>query len=339
MPKIISYVIRKIPSIIKVIYRINGIKKIKPDFVIARATPNWLCWLAKKTFNNSPFIYFPYDVRSNCYKNLDEALRLGIPKMEISAEKYCFEKSDGIIHKSDEDELKILNNEVLGNIKINCPTLYFFPYCLKKFFSPINEKEKLSKKDKNIRLVYVGHVPFDEGWIDGIEQLSKQKIYLHLYSKTVNLSQLEEENRIKRSLNKVLNNKYLKIHKAVSQELLSKEISKYDYGMYSYSTKEEINAAMATGNKLASYMEAGLPIICPEWYKSTAKIIKGYKIGLIFKPHQFNFLKDTIKKSNYKKLQKNILKTREKLCMEKQFPRLLEFFKEVEQYHKQKNKK
>src|SRR3989344_271269 len=122
--------------------------KLNPYVIFARAAPSWPCALARKFFKNYPFIYFPYDIRTEYYKTAEQAKKFGgLPDFEIKAERYCFENSDGVMHKGYTKELEFLEGRMLGeNIKLPEPQLSFLPYCTKEFSIPINQN-KLSKKD------------------------------------------------------------------------------------------------------------------------------------------------------------------------------------------------
>jgi len=317
---------------LKIINALFQIRKLKPHVVIGRATPNWLCALFRMYFKHNTFIYFPYDIRSFSYRSIDEAKSCGTLKFEIEAEKYCFENSDGIIHKGGEDELNYLNTTLLGDLSPLPKSIYFFPYCLQEFMVPIKPSEKISKKDKEIHTVYVGHVPDDPDWIAGMKDIIDQKIYLHLYSRTNNLTKEEERNRVLGFLKPFLNNKFLVLHESVSQKELAKEISKYDYGLYSYCNAVKRSYDNATGNKIASYLEAGLPIVSPAFYSAASKIIEDNKIGIIFPHEKFKKLRNILKRNKSERFYKNIIKARNFLSMENQILRLENFFKEVSKF-------
>ncbi|MDD5012059.1 MAG: hypothetical protein PHQ66_00205 [Candidatus Nanoarchaeia archaeon] len=323
-PEIFFHGLKNFSAIIKSLYEIT---KLKPYVIIGRAPPNWLCTIFAKYFKKYPFIYFPYDIRSFSYPSLKDALSNGVPKFEINSEKYCFENTDGIIHKGDENELNILNKTLLGDINIACPTFYFFPYCLGEFAVPLDKTNKISLRQKGIHLVYVGHVPDDSGWIEGLNNIINQGIYLHLYSRTNNIPDKEEKQRVMKVLKDSLKKKFLVLHDTVSQKELSKEISKYDYGIYSYCISGKKGYSNATGNKIPSYLEAGLPVIYPDYYLSAGKFLEDSGVGI--KLSNFNKLKKILKKNNPSKFEKNILKTRDFLSIENQVGLLENFFKQV----------
>src|SRR3989344_5069511 len=329
MPKVVLYAARRSVIVIK-----NSIliKKLRPYVVICRANPNWLCVLFKSIFRKYPFVYFPYDIRSFVYDSLEEAIKSGVPKFEINAERYCFENSDGIMHKGHEKELDFLDSNVLGRrVIIKNPVLHFPPYCLDELNVPLNES-KLSRDDKEIHLVLVGHMNFeDPSWISLIGKILDQKLHIHFYGRTANLSDEELSRRIGNSeLKKRFSNNYLHLHKAVKQEELPSEISKYDFGViFDHPNNTKKNITMCSANKLASYLEAGLPFICFKNYEYMTEIGKSYGIGISIDPDMLTNLKTILNKVDYKKLTENVEKARVDFEINNHINRMEAFFEDI----------
>ena len=125
LPKVIFYIIKKSSTIFK---NFILIRRLEPYVVIGRANPNWLCFLFKHVFKKYPFVYFPYDIRSFCYESLEEAMKDGVPRFEIDAERHCYENSDGIMHKGGHNELTYLYQKVFGRkVQVMAPILHFLP--------------------------------------------------------------------------------------------------------------------------------------------------------------------------------------------------------------------
>lgn len=325
MPKIFSYSLKKFPSIYKAVIKILF---LNPDIIIVRANPNWLPALAKNLFRKSLFIYFPYDFRSLCYNSYEEMIKY-VPHFEIKSERYCFENADGIMYKGAENKFDYLDEKILGkNLKITAPKFHIVPYCSKNLVVPPN-KDKLSKKDKEIHIVFAGNMDPHPTCLNTFNMVIKQKIHLHVYGKTANIYS-DESDRIKAHA-KFFKSKYFHLHKQLEQEELIKEISKYDYGLWpgyygkEYSTNKMI--LYETGNKFSTYFEACLPIIYIDNYKYIGESIQRYGAGIpitITTP-----LKKVLKKQNYKKLVNKIIKGRKEIILEEQIPRLEKFFKET----------
>lgn len=333
--KLVAYGLKKFLIGTKAFF---AIKKLRPYIIIGRSNPNWILVLFKAIFfRKNPFVYFPYDIRSSIYRDSKEVTRAGVPDFEIKAERYCFENSDGIMHKGFKDELDYLNEKILGKgIKIKCPKIYFFPYCLREFMIPVTTKNKLSKKDKQIHLVFAGNLGTSEEWIKIINSIIDQKIHLHVYGKTANLSKEEDYERIEEQYKNILNHKFFHLHPSVGQRNLSKELSKYDFGIFSLYVKEK-NVKSCTGNKFGSYLEAGIPVFNLKNFETLAKLVKKYRIGINIDLSEIDNLKKILKKQNYNNVLNNIKKARKELSMRKNMPRLERFFENVINYKQKKS--
>ncbi|MEM0465184.1 MAG: hypothetical protein QXW97_00605 [Candidatus Pacearchaeota archaeon] len=327
------------------------ILRLKPDLFIGRAKPNWhIAFLKKLFFKKIPFIYFPHDIRNQL---IPEYVKKTTPHFEIKAEKYCFENSDGIIHKGDPRELnpEFVNKRSLGdNVKLPKFKINFLPYCLKDFIVPLN-KEKLSKKDGKIHLVYTGGVKkisqdfFDNEVLKNFGEIVKQGFHIHLYfnPEKRKLQDLEKEKFfIKKFIEKnkdFPNIKNFHFHNSMNPKEIVKEISKYDFGMfapYTMKDKNNLETIFCTGNKMSTYMEAGIPFFYPLEARFIHKIISYYKVGFPY-PKNLKDLKKIIKKINYKKIEKNILKARMDFLMDKHIDRLENFINQVIESKKNKN--
>lgn len=362
VPLIFFSAIRKSKDFFKAV---RTASKLRPYVIFCRTSPNWLCALTKILFKKYPLIYFPYDIKSQGDHRLPQysggsgkgyniiasgkIIEEKLPKFEIKAERFCFEKADGIIHKGAPDELKHLNKKVLGdNLKI-CPLqLQFLPYCSREFIVPLNG-DKLSKKDNEIHMVTTDSsgstnngVPASY-MIEYAGALARQKIHFHAYVLPNTSSEEEIMDSFKKHYRNVLDFKYFHLHKPLEPKELVKEISKYDYGsMFDNpdikDPSEIIQYKFAIGNKISTYLEAGIPFFYFEGFKYLDTLMKGYDLGLPYKDMKaIGNIKKVIKKLNYQKLEKNILKAREDFLLEKNFPRLEKFVQEV--VNKKLNKK
>ncbi len=325
------------------LYSFIKILKLKPYIVIGRAPLSLPIAFFRIIFRKYPFIYFPYDIRTQAMKSFEEA-RKHLPLLEIKADRYCFEHSDGILHKGAPEELEYLNGRMLGdNIKLPEHTLSFQPYCSDEFIIPLN-KNKLSKKDSETHLVYVGGIlkPNKEYYfqqLNDYKELLNQKIHVHFYycPELSEKRDLEKEKNIKESFreeNKTFPGiNYFHIHESFNPKEIVKEISKYDFGTTPYHTEKIIeNHDMAlkflTGNKISTYFEAGIPFFYIKEHLFLNKLLKKYNLNLNWPDDMDNF-KKSIKKLNYKKLEENILKARRDFNIQKNFPRLEKFVEKI----------
>lgn len=319
-----------------------SISKLKPYVIISRAGPSWPCALTRVLFRKIPLIYFPYDIRSQGYKTEKSRKKRGIPKFEMKAERFCFENTDGIIHKGHPDELKFLEGGMLGkNLKLTLLQLNFHPYTSKEFMVSLN-KNKLSKRDKEIHLVHLNSVgavnlKFMSFIYDELRLILKHKIHVHMYSKLNNLSKEEFFKSFKEDFNfikeykDVLKSKYFHLYPPLTPKDIIPETSKYDYGILPVPKgKDSPDLKFATGNKLATYLEAGIPILCGcEAESFEYRLVEDYGIGIRYDNKILKNLRNVLKKLDYKKLEKNIIKAREDYNMEKYFSILEKFIERV----------
>jgi hypothetical protein len=328
-PQVIYFLMKQSKIILNCIRKI---KQLRPDIIIVRTPPNWLYFLIKKYFRKVPSVYFPYDIRSFGYENFSELKKAGVPKFEIKAEAWDYTHADGIIHKGAEYEFDCLNKNLLGNISISSPVLHYLPYCLAKLNSPLN-KNKLSKKDGEIHFVFAGHISKEKSWITSAKTVIDQKIHLHVYGKTTNVSKIDLKSN--KDFEVLLKSPYFHVHDPVSQDKLAKELSKYDYGIWlGYYDINKYSISLCNGNKLASHMEAGIPTLYYKNHIAIGDLCKKYKAGI---PIDIKTdFKKLLNEQDYKKFEKNILKSRQEYEFGVQVYRLAQFFEEV---IKRKNKK
>jgi hypothetical protein len=312
--------------------------KLKPHVIIVRAKPSWPCALFRIIFKKNPLIYFPYDIRSESHSSRKIAEQNGLKSFEIDSEKFCFENADGILHKGAPDELKFLEGRIFEKINFTPLQMMFLPYCSDEFITPIN-KNKLSKKDGEIHIVQVSSVSSaDLGecsfLFDYFKEFTKNKIHLHLYTKPNTLSKEEIINSFKKTYKKEIDSKYFHLHDPKNPKELIKEISKFDFGVvitHPYTrTDDPLEAKVGLGNKVSSYLEAGIPFFYPPETEFIDKIMSGYGLRLSLKDEkEIKKIKNMIKKLNYAALENKIKIARKDFSMEKHFPELEKFIEEV----------
>lgn len=335
---IIFSIIKKMKIIFNTIMLI---KRLKPYVIFTRATPNWPCALTIKLFKKFPVIYFPFDIRSvkGTSKEIVKKVHK-IPQFELKAEKYCFEKSKGVLCSDDIRVLDYLSDEVFGkNFEIKIPKLNFYPYCSQEFIVPLN-KNKLSKKNKEIHTVYIGSVGSmsmkeDNYLFKSFIEMVNQKIHVHIYAAMNTASKTNFIDESTDSGKELLKSKYFHLHQPLGPKEIIKEISKYDYGLILASEPPkgdllEKIGGFSVGNKTASYFEAGIPCIYDNRYVFVDELMKKYDMPIgVTKMEDITRLRERLKKIDYKKIEENIVGARKDYLMEKNFPRLEKFMQKI----------
>lgn len=305
---------------LKRICKILGI--VKPDIVHCFSEPyDYIKYIIEKT--EYPVVLSD----GNDFSGISSGIE-NIDKKTREEEKYCFENVSGICHKGPEFEIDYYRQY---GYKINCPELQFMDYCDENFL--INNNE-VSYKKNEINLVYAGAVSLKsiyKNYLSLFEKMRNAEIHLHIYSNPWQYKNFIEYLEVEKK------EKYFHFHKPVSLKELSKEITKYDWGLWIHPVygNEDIPRAIkdkqkvAIGNKLFSYLEAGLLIIVSDHLEYGKEIVEKYKIGFAIKDEELPNLRSFIEKQNYSELKENVLKAREELSLSNQVWRLEKFYDEI----------
>lgn len=301
-------IIQGLKETFKFLKKIREIKKGRFDVVLARTEPNLVGYFLFKIFKGSKKVYFPYDI--SLFRFGQNTKKRS--KLDIFAEKYCFQKADLIIHKGPENELNLIKKYEINNILAK--RINFLPYCFDQWLSKINKpKDKLP----NINLVYIGGLDGNDPryklqWQDLFRIMTKDNgMYLHCYC----LDPIEK-----------INNKQIVMHKPLSNQELNKVMGKYQYGTNIFFHNKIVDnrwVKTSLSNKFFSFLEAGIPIIVNDELEFMAKLVKKYHCGVVVSEKDFYNLKDILSKQNYPKLLLGVKRARKEFLMNKHIPRLI----------------
>lgn len=282
-----------------IIERFKGYK-----FILGNNESNWLTYFLFNIFDSSKKIYYIQDLFLFLLKN--QRLR---PRIGRVFEKSNLKKADFIIHRGPENQFELVRKDEIKRIKGK--KIQFFS-CFDRWIIPLNNKDKT----KDISLVFVGVCPDYQPALriplnNMFEEIAKLGLNVHVYPLYAGGG-----NKFKKK-----ENKNIIYHDQIPSSLLSKEISKYHYGIasafYDKNFTDERFIQTGIGNKFLSYLEAGIPIIINEEQKYGAELIKKYNCGVVFKEKEINHLKEILKKQEYTKLLKGVERARKDLLASK----------------------
>lgn len=279
-------------------------------FVLGKAGPNWPTYLLFKIFNSSKKIYFPYDVFLFLWKKQNTR-----PWAGRMFEKSNLKNADFILNKGPETQFNLIRKEEVKKIKGKIIPLVS---CFDNWIVPFAKK-----KTKELSLVYIGICPDKEPSIrmpfsELFEKISDSKVNLHVYPiKTVE----------KHGFRKVIRKNVI-YHEPLSNKTLNKEISKYHYGIcFGFSNREIVGDRFlktTIGNKIFSYLEAGIPIIVNDEVEFIVNLVKKYNCGVVITENDLPNLKKIIKKQKYSKLLEGVKRVREDLLMSKDIKNMIQ---------------
>jgi len=309
------------------------IKSIPNPYIIHGFAPkSKYPYIAKKAWQKinpfTPFIIDYQDVFTIYYGTVPKYNWL---KEELPYERDCLAESDGIVANS----LEPREGMRIWNIKKSGKRIFFPLYTDNDSF--LNPQKKFSYDD--IHLVYAGGVMGSHRdkvhygatqfhWL--IEYLSEQKIHFHIYpSPSVMKADYEEYKEIAK------HSTYFHYHEPVSQTELSKELAKYHYGLMPFflgsSGQSDLKHKYATTLKLFNYVESGIPILVSADVQYQSWIVNRYSLGKTLNSKEdFKDLRKLIGDIPYDEQVRRMLVNREKLSLKVHMPRLLEFYKALQ---------
>ncbi len=316
MNNILRYAIFDIPRFLS---RIFELKKTDISIGISCYSNYFTAFgffLLKKTRK----IYFPYDIAFFRFKDRER-----YPLFFRISEQSNFRCCNRIIHKGPENELSHLPKNFGAKDK---PSLQFLPYCSKKNFLDLNKKylsSKISKKIDGTHLVYVGGIYHDyPGQFNTIEVFKKiisQNLHLHIYSQSyesiINTKDYQDLQK----------NDYFHLHKPIYGKNFLEKIAKYDWGIMifhtNFSSMKKEWAETQFGNKISSYIEAGLPSIVLKEMAFTAKIVEENDFGIVVEDEAD--ISEKINEVDYTSIVNKILRSRELFTIEQNIQRFYDF--------------
>jgi len=296
----------------------KNIKKvIKPlkncDMVIGVSEPNAFVYFIF-LFAKCKKIFYPYDIAYLRYKKYRRN-----KWYDFLFEKRNFKKADAIIHKYPEDSIKNLP------FLKDKPTLQFLPYA---------DKEKMERENDKLEgthIVYVGVV------YDGIEHvgtfplkyifkvIANAGIHIHIYP--VNYKDVANDKEILL----LQQSEYFHLHKPVYGDQFRKELSQYHWGLYMLHFDKDLFKdewkQSVFGNKVADYVEAGLPVLCNKSLPFVCEIVEKYNLGLSV--DHYSEIPSFLSTINYGGIQKNLYLNRHLFCMEHHNHKLIDFLEGV----------
>jgi len=294
-------------EILNFLFFLNKLKKQKYNYVLTKVGYNRVAYLIFKIFKDSKKIYFPYDIDLFSQSNKGDRR-----KLEIFAEKYCFENADYIFHKGPEWELDLIKKEEVK--KIEGRPIQLLPWCFDEWMSPLRSNKS---KQKKIQLIYAGGYPskFDPlykiQFREVAKLIAKQSIDLHIYP-------LQKV--------KAFREREIHIHKSLPNAILNRKISKYHYGIsISFLNKDKIDPRFSkttVGNKIFTYLEAGIPIIIDDNAEFMASLVRKYNCGIVISEKDLYNLSEIIRQADYDFLMQGVKKARENLLMSKNIKKI-----------------
>jgi len=162
-----------------------------------------------------------------------------------------------------------------------------------------------------------------------LEETFKQGIHSHFYLKIEHISNDKEKEQIKNLFAPFSDNKLLHFHPKLNPKQIVSEISKYDFGFWITHGLDVPEVKNGMGNRLSTYLEAGVPLIYDHHSIFINKLMKSYGLQIYFDESNLSKIKKILEKLNKREIAKKIIDARNDFDMNKNFIRLEDFIKKV----------
>lgn len=312
--------------------RIDGLKsgierlveRYRPQIIHSHNAPDFLTVSAIETVGKDlPIIHDCHEALSlqkTGYYAEDDDVK--ILEQYPEQEKIANEGSDGRIYVTDEVKSYIQQRYAVDPEK----DLIFLNY-VSESVVPRHLREKLSSKDGQTHVVYVGTVT---NRVEGshydlrkiFREIASRKIHVHLY---VTLFSLED--RGYREL--ADENRFIHHHGYLDQKTLLQEITQYDYGWAGFNVNErnQKHVEAALPNKIMEYIACGLPTLAFP-HKTIKNFVEEHQVGFVFNDlgEMGEILDD---KEATSRVQKTVLDNRHGFTVERNIGAVVEFYEKI----------
>lgn len=298
------------------------INKYKPHIIHSHNAPDVLTLAAVDVAEEIPVIHDVHEVLSVHNSGFfmgDDEVKLARYREE---ERRACEESDGRIYATDG-----IKGYVQQQYNVDAQNdIVFYNYALKSLM-PQHFKKKLSNKDKEIHIVYIGCVTsvVRESHYDLREifrSIADHKIHIHIYPTS---NDITNSNETYRKLAEC--NRFIHCHDTLGCKNLLYEITQYDFGWAGFNgAKNGKHLGIALPNKVLEYVGSGLPVIAFP-YKTIQHFIEKYGTGLIIK--DVDELPETLRNVNFSKLEGHVMRSRHNFTVESKISKLVDFYNKI----------
>ena len=248
----------------------------------------------------------------------EKTIRITYPRQE----KIANEKSDGRIYVTEG-----VRDYIQRRYDVDPSRDRVFYSYVSESVVPSQLRRKISEKDGETHIVYIGTVTsrirdshYDLRKI--FRKIATYGIHVHMYVsiwgvKDKAFQHLAEENDL------------IHYHGHLDQKSLLHEITQYDYGWagFNVNSKNRKHLDVALPNKVFEYIACSLPVLAFK-HKNIMAFLTRHNVGLVF-----DSLDEMASQLQNKKkiwnLKRNVLNIRNKLTVEKNINKIIQYYKEI----------
>ncbi len=298
------------------------INKYKPNIIHSHNAPDTLTLAAIDVAEETPVIHDVHEVlpiHNSGFFGDDDEVRLAKYREE---ERRACEESDGRIYATDG-----IKGYIQQRYDVDAQNDIVFYNYTSKAGIPKHLKKKLSNKDKELHIVYIGCVTsvvkgshYDLREI--FRRVADHRIHVHIYPTS---NYITRSNDAYRELAEC--NRFIHYHDTLGYKNLLHEITQYDFGWAGFNgAKNGKHLDIAFPNKVLEYVSSGLPVIAFQ-HKTIQRFIEKNGIGLIIK--DIDELHEALGNADISKLEEQVRRLRHTLSVESRISKLVDLYNRV----------
>jgi len=281
---------------------ISYVKEINCDNLIARRGDEYQVYLVTLFFNNK-IIYRPYPFIARYPEKVWGEDR-------NFCEKEIIKRSKKIYHFYDTNAEQFIRKKY----DVNCPMMIVRSECFPELVSNNNNKDKLSKKDGEVHIVYAAGIQREKsatnitGQSDQYEKfiaILNQGIHIHWYQAYPR--KFDKSHGLKKYFD--LSNEYSNFHREdpLEYHMLLEKLPIYDWAFQHFSF-EKVSLRQeflySGSNGFYTHIQAANPIIVSSTSLLYTDIVEKYNIGIVITmDSDFSEIKKTIMTFDYKNIE------------------------------------
>ena len=298
------------------------IDDFKPMLVHSHNAPNTLTLSAIRVCENIPVIHDVHEVlsvhKSGFFGDDDETTMTKY----CDEERMANEQSDKRIYATEG-----IKDYIKNHYSVDAGDDLIFHNYVSESIMPTDFKEKLSNRDGETHIVYIGCVTsvVEDSHYDLREifkDIADNQIHIHIYP-TKNI--ITQSSHSYKKLDDA--SEFIHLHNNLSRRNLLQEITQYDFGWAGLNrAANNKHLEIVLPNKVTEYIASGLPVLAFP-HKTIKMFIKKNDVGLTFS--NIDDLKSLLEKPEVSKMRENTLLVRHHLTIEKQIPKLVNFYERI----------
>lgn len=297
------------------------VRSLKADLFHAHAEPNWVPRVVIENAQ-APVVFDAYDFTG---------IRYGVEGMdprERLAERFCLENADGLVHKGPDGELGYYRS--MG-YSVKAPQIQFQDYCIEGLED--TEVLRLSRDRSRFDIVFVGSFDYDSLPDSRYGYIKIKKLVQILATRGMCFTVYQ--NPYQRREMEIPETDCLRVFLGgVRYSELANTIGRHGWGsqLQFFDKATEINPVfrkVAHSNKVATYLEAGLPILVSSDLELIAAQVRNAGIGLVVPQRGLKDIHRRIASADYQGLVERVLQYRKGFSLDVQIGRLERFYAEI----------